>query len=124
MSFATQLKNTLRQHPRLHESTHRIRWKIYDAYDTCARRIYSPFAAKERERIMNGGPVPRLALPHFLCIGAQKAGTTWLYENLRVHPQIAVSPRKEEHYFDLRYHRGLKYYAAQFSGPPEAMRGD
>jgi hypothetical protein len=24
--------------------------------------------------------------PDFLGIGAQKAGTTWLYENLRVHP--------------------------------------
>lgn len=38
--------------------------------------------------------------PHFLCIGAQKAGTTWLYQNLKLHPQIWFPPVKELHYFD------------------------
>ena len=41
--------------------------------------------------------------PDFIGIGAQKAGTTWLYRNLRVHPQIWM-PRKEVHYFDQRIH--------------------
>lgn len=39
--------------------------------------------------------------PDFIGIGAQKAGTTWLYHNLRVHPQIWI-PRKEVHYFDQK----------------------
>ncbi len=38
--------------------------------------------------------------PDFLGIGAQKAGTTWLYHNLRAHPDIWMPPRKEIHYFD------------------------
>jgi hypothetical protein len=39
--------------------------------------------------------------PDFIGIGAQKAGTTWLYRNLRAHPQIWM-PKKEIHYFDQR----------------------
>ncbi len=39
-------------------------------------------------------------LPHFLGIGAQKAGTTWLYRNLCVHPGVWMPPAKELHYFD------------------------
>ncbi|HWT97449.1 MAG TPA: sulfotransferase [Terriglobales bacterium] len=38
----------------------------------------------------------------FLCIGAQKAGTTWLYENLKHQPGIWLPPVKEIHYFDHR----------------------
>ncbi|MDJ0858397.1 MAG: sulfotransferase [Dinoroseobacter sp.] len=33
-------------------------------------------------------------------IGAQKAGTTWLYETLRASPEVHFSPFKEVHYFD------------------------
>lgn len=39
-------------------------------------------------------------LPDFLGIGAQRSGSTWLYENLRSHPQIWMSPIKEIHFFD------------------------
>jgi hypothetical protein len=38
--------------------------------------------------------------PHFLCIGAHKSGTTWLYENLKRHPAVWLPPIKELHYFD------------------------
>lgn len=38
--------------------------------------------------------------PDFLCIGAQKAGTTWLQANLARHPEIWLPPPKELHYFD------------------------
>jgi hypothetical protein len=40
--------------------------------------------------------------PTFLCIGAQKSGTTWLYENLRTHPALWLPPEKELHYFGER----------------------
>lgn len=37
----------------------------------------------------------------FLCIGAQKAGTSWLMRNLRTHPNVWTPPFvKELHYFD------------------------
>jgi hypothetical protein len=38
--------------------------------------------------------------PDFCCIGAQKAGTGWLYEQLRSHPDFWMPPVKELHYFD------------------------
>ncbi|KAI9006509.1 hypothetical protein DFJ74DRAFT_393392 [Hyaloraphidium curvatum] len=38
--------------------------------------------------------------PDFLVVGAQKAGTTWLAENLRADPRFWVPPVKELHYFD------------------------
>src|SRR5688572_28682213 len=56
----------------------------------------------------------RHALPDFLGIGAQKAGTTWLYENLRRHTEVFVPATKELHYFDLHYGRLLREYAAHF----------
>jgi hypothetical protein len=41
--------------------------------------------------------------PHFLGIGAQKAGTTWLHAMLRQHDELWLPPVKELHYFDRRY---------------------
>jgi hypothetical protein len=38
--------------------------------------------------------------PDFVGIGAQKAGTTWLYRNLQAHPEVWMPPIKELHYFD------------------------
>lgn len=38
---------------------------------------------------------------YFLGVGAQKAGTTWLHNQLALHPQVALPhPRKELRYFD------------------------
>ena len=39
--------------------------------------------------------------PHFLCIGAQKAGTTWLYSMLSQNPGVFLPPVKEIHFFDF-----------------------
>lgn len=36
----------------------------------------------------------------FLGIGAQKAGTTWLYEHISRHPQLAFPLGKEAHFWD------------------------
>ena len=40
--------------------------------------------------------------PDFLCIGAQKAATTWLYMQMRKHPQIWAPPIKELNFFNDR----------------------
>lgn len=37
---------------------------------------------------------------YFVCIGAQKAGTTWLARALADHPELFLTPVKEIHYFD------------------------
>jgi hypothetical protein len=59
-------------------------------------------------------------LPDFLIIGAQKAGTTSLYNYLIKHPYIKGSFRKEVNYFDLNYSKGLNWYRSFF--PTKVMR--
>ena len=49
--------------------------------------------------------------PDFLCIGAARTGTTWLYTTLDLHPDVYVPKRKESHFFDepiYANHRGKK----------------
>jgi len=46
--------------------------------------------------------------PDFICIGLQKAGTQWLYDQLQFHPDLWMPPIKEFHYFDRRYRGKLK----------------
>lgn len=41
-----------------------------------------------------------MTTPGFLCIGAQKAGTTWLFQMLRHHPDIWLGPFKEVQFFN------------------------
>ena len=38
--------------------------------------------------------------PHFIVIGAQRSGTTWLHRVLSQHDQLWLTPVKELHYFD------------------------
>jgi hypothetical protein len=38
--------------------------------------------------------------PDFLSIGAQKSGTAWLYQNLKSHHEISMTPLKELNYFN------------------------
>lgn len=47
----------------------------------------------------------RKTLPTFLGIGATRAGTTWLYQNLSSHQNVWMPPEKELHFFD----RSTKY---------------
>jgi hypothetical protein len=50
-------------------------------------------------------PFPRDATM-FFCIGAQKAGTTWLHDYLSRSEEVHFSRNKELHYFDVRAGRG------------------
>jgi hypothetical protein len=57
-------------------------------------------------------------MPHFIGIGAQKAGTTWLYDMLAQNPSIWLPPLKEVHFFD-RLHptpEQIKYRAEHIAG--------
>lgn len=63
--------------------------------------------------------------PDFLIIGAEKAGTTWLYDVLRAHPDLYLPDVKEVHFFnrfdsngqetDNFTRRGQQWYLAHFS---------
>lgn len=48
------------------------------------------------------GNAPLKGKTYLLGVGAQKAGTTWLYEYLWDHPQVAMSPVKEMHFWGYR----------------------
>lgn len=56
-------------------------------------------------------------LPNFLCVGAQKAGTTTLYEILKTHPGIFLPGKiKETKFFvyDEKYQRGKDWYEREY----------
>jgi hypothetical protein len=57
---------------------------------------------------------PFRPLPGFLVLGAQKAGTTALYEYLRRHPQITGPSWKEVSFFDRHWARGESWYRGNF----------
>ena len=56
-------------------------------------------------------------LPDFLIIGAQKAGTTYLYHLLTRHPYVAPATQKEVHYFDVHFGKGDDWYRSHFPRP-------
>ncbi len=64
----------------------------------------------------------------FLIIGAQKAGTTSLFEYMRRHPQIHMPPEKEVYFFnsDRAYERGRDWYLTVMlkGAPPRAVCGE
>lgn len=62
-------------------------------------------------------------LPNLIIIGGAKCGTTSLYQYLRRHPEIWMSPEKELNFFTLNWHRGLDWYE-RFFPLPMAVRGE
>lgn len=45
--------------------------------------------------------------PNFICVGAIKGGTTWLYDQCRLHPDVWMPPIKEIHYFNRAWRRSF-----------------
>jgi len=63
-------------------------------------------------------------LPHFIIIGAMKAGTTSLYHYLRRHPEVAMSRVKETNFFlERNFSKGLEWYRQQFTDD-ERIKGE
>ncbi|KPZ67174.1 Sulfotransferase domain protein [Pseudoalteromonas sp. P1-26] len=58
-----------------------------------------------------------MELPNCIIIGAQKAGTTALFNYLVQHSKVSGSSPKELHFFDdeNNYNKGLKWYSEKFS---------
>lgn len=59
--------------------------------------------------------------PNFIIIGAQKCGTTSLYQYLIQHPQIVPARQKEVHFFDLNFAKGVDWYRQQFQPVSEGL---
>lgn len=58
----------------------------------------------------------------FLGIGAQKAGTTWLYAQLDRHPQVRFPAGKEVHFWDRRRDEGAAAWLALFPRAEPGVR--
>lgn len=72
-------------------------------------------AARGMTRALASATSGARALPDFLVIGAQRAGTTTLYHYLVRHPSIGGAVLdKEIHFFDLAYVEGIDHYRAAF----------
>ena len=65
-----------------------------------------------------------MAVPNFLCVGAQKAGTTTLYEILKQHPDIFLPQQvKETKFFvyEEKFQKGLAFYSQKILYPIESL---
>lgn len=61
-------------------------------------------------------------MPDFIGIGAQKAGTSWLFENLKAHPEVWFpAMMKEVHFFD-RVQRGSAPFAKALEKKLEKLK--
>lgn len=59
-----------------------------------------------------------------MIIGAQKSGTTSLFEDIARDPRVWVSLRKEVHYFDLNASRSERWYRCFFPRESRVRRRD
>jgi len=57
-----------------------------------------------------------MTLPNFIIVGAQKSGTTTLYDILAQHNDIYLSSTKESKFFvdEEKYNRGIEFYSNEY----------
>jgi hypothetical protein len=60
-------------------------------------------------------------MPDFVIIGAQKCGTTFLYNLLTQHPHVEPATKKEIHYFDHRSSKSPRWYHSHFPPRKEGL---
>lgn len=112
------------------------RWRaVSDQIEAMRRQIQSHESALEKknaeisrlrgeqrkhgDRGSTSAPVaPKMgALPDFILIGAQKSGTSSFYRDLTKHPYVGRSTKKEVHFFDHNFDKGLGWYMSHFPAP-------
>lgn len=71
-------------------------------------------SARQAERFYRNVTSPLRLMPDFLILGTQKGGTTSLYNYLIEHPNIAAARRKEVHFFDQYFKKGVPWYRSHF----------
>jgi len=79
----------------------------------------SPWAADQPRldgfrRLPRRLSVGRRPFPDVLVVGAQRSGTTTVYDLLNQHPEVRPARTKEVHYFDLHHARGPAWYRSNF----------
>lgn len=62
--------------------------------------------------------------PNFLGIGAMKAATTWVWQQLADHPEVELLPPKEYHYFDNLLSSPEDYLQRFNLANPKMMTGE
>lgn len=68
-------------------------------------------------------PEGRPRKPGALCIGAQKAGTSWLAQMLGQHPRIWIPPFKEVQFFNHRFIPGHRQWIGwHYRNKPDEIR--
>src|SRR5262245_18320944 len=89
-----------------------IVWKTSSAEETFLimnprpNHCYRKAKSAHRKRTMGN--------PHFIIIGAQRCGTTSLYNYLIRQLGVIPAAMKEVHFFDLNYQKGNEWYFSQF----------
>jgi hypothetical protein len=63
-------------------------------------------------------------MPDFIIIGAQRCGTTYLYDKLSKHPNIIPALKKEIHFFDVNFSKGIAWYQAHFPAHNAGQNGE
>ncbi|MEL6554335.1 MAG: sulfotransferase domain-containing protein [Cyanobacteria bacterium J06621_11] len=126
-------QQTITRHPELHAAFVTLGYALtklgqLDQAVDCYRRA-SDFVTQRKLNALTtekDSPSVQTALtisaqrlrPSFVVIGAEKCGTTSLYQYLAAHPQMLASVEKEIDFFDMEYHRGLAWYLSHFPGVP------
>lgn len=92
----------------------RVRRRAIRGYRACEIALYAAHVADRK----------RLFLPDFVVIGARKSGTTWLYENLRAHPELFLAQGKGVEYFNEHFHKGVRFYSDRFVAGAGKIKGE
>ncbi len=79
-----------------------------------ADKLVSDFRERKKDPLVRFITAPFRQLPAIIIIGAQKSGTTSLFNYLVQHPEIVGSHPKEVHYFDNQYDYGSLWYRSHF----------
>ncbi len=61
-------------------------------------------------------PVQNIHWPNFYCVGAPKAGTTFVFEHLRGHPQVFLPRSKEPEFFSTYPATSAEEYRRLYAG--------
>jgi hypothetical protein len=93
------------------------RGRIYEQGKALRNKDREIFQLKNELRAASAGESETGALPDFLIIGAQKSGTTSLYDLLSQHPHVERAALKELNYFDRYFEKGIEWYRSQFPLP-------
>ncbi|HKO19553.1 MAG TPA: sulfotransferase [Acidobacteriaceae bacterium] len=66
--------------------------------------------------------MPSAAGPDFICIGMQKAGTGWLFDQLQFHPDFWTTPIKELRYLSGPYTKPLAEKFLRIARNPKRLK--